>query len=91
MDPLTLEGMQKKIMLERFQSEVVYVCPCACFSSVGSYVLRIRSRQQSAYAEPTRGIGPREAEIKPLDQSALRSGYDRTCSLVFSFATRLLF
>ena len=27
-DPLTLEGMQKKIMLERFQSEVHMVHAC---------------------------------------------------------------
>lgn len=27
-DPVTLEGMQKKIMLERFQSEVCWIFSC---------------------------------------------------------------
>lgn len=43
-DPLTLEGMQKKIMLERFQSEVHMVHACRWF--LWPYVLTLSQRRE---------------------------------------------
>lgn len=37
-DPLTLEGMQKKIMLERFQSEVCMYARCFFFLDFVIYI-----------------------------------------------------